>query len=299
MSDIIALDSQVLKAYLACPRMCKFDFVDKLKPFVKESYFDRGDLIHKMLAHHYNLVKANHHGGNRNPTPYENIIQSVATEGENYSTTLDLAAEECIRAIEVYKEYAEYYRGENWIPTHVEHPFSVKLHEDEDLTILWEGKVDLVVQHGIVDTKSSLRRGEPRSLDDQFIGYCFAMNQNNLIVNKVGFQASLKAEAKFERYTKSYPKALIEEWRQHVVRTVKNRMLEDIKAAKPGELSGSMYEDYRYTSCEKWGCRYYEVCGTEPELREWKIRQLYKIGEPWQPAQKLEQPNKPEEMIQA
>ena len=190
MQEIIALDSQVFKAYVACPRMCKFQFIDKLEPLVKESYFDRGSLVHEMLKVHYKLIKHNHniHDQRVKRIDYRRLIEIVVRRGEHYSMHIDLPPEECLRAIETYKQYAEYYQGENWIPTHVESAFSVILYDSDDLRILWEGKIDLMVQHGIVDTKTSERRGEPNNLDDQFMGYCFAMKCSNLIINKIGFQ---------------------------------------------------------------------------------------------------------------
>src|SRR5204862_6305778 len=72
---------------------------------------------------------------------------------------------------------------------------------------------------GIVDHKSSSRRGTPSGLDNQFLGYCWALDVNNLVINKIGFQKTLKNEDKFERHVKSYSKELLDEWRVNSIRS--------------------------------------------------------------------------------
>lgn len=294
---VLAIDSSIFNTYQLCHRRAYFGFVHKIEPMTKEVYFDRGTLIHQMLKYHYRLLRHN----TRNPMPdgkiktfsYRDIIRIVCDKAERFSLHLDAQPEEIIRTIETYQEYADYYEGENWNPIMVEEPFSKVLYDDDDVTILWEGIVDLLIQHGIVDTKSSERRGEPSSLSYQFQGYCWALERNTLIVNKVGFQKTLKAKDKFERYTKSYPQEILDEWKNEVIEVVLSELLPDVIEAdeetRKGEiLTCKMYRKANKTSCDKFGqCRYFDICTTVPELRMWKIENKYKVGIPWEPAKSL------------
>ena len=290
--EVLAIDSQVLNMYELCHRKTKYYFVDGARPMIKEAAFDKGGLLHDILKVHYLGIKQDTariqemFGNIELEFPehldYPTIMSLAKKYGNLRAVNTDLPMEDCMMVMATYVEYANYYRGETWLPQIVEQPFSVVLYEEPDIKILYEGITDLVTQDSIVDHKSSSRRGEPHTLSNQFIGYCWAFNINNIVINKVGFQKTLKAKDKFERYTKSYPKSLREEWREHAI-TRAIQLYHDLKDTK------KMETDFNFTACDKYsGCVFTQVCTTEPEARDWKLRNKYLLKQEWNPAKELE-----------
>lgn len=297
--QILAIDSQILNTYQSCPCKTKYQFIDNIRPMQKEEAFDRGGLLHDMLKVHYiglmndvvrlksmgawldmpHIDEETHLTGNNG---YVRIVEMARKFGNFKATKCDLPIEVCDEVIQTYLDYAEHFRNDGWIPLSVETPFSVVLYENDELTILYEGIVDLVTQNLIVDHKSSKRRGEPSALSNQFMGYCWSLGINNLIVNKVGFQKSLKPKDKFERYTKSYPKSILEEWKVNTIR-VALELYEQMKD------KANLENQRNYTSCDKYsGCIYSNICLSEPEARTFIIQRDFMVGEPWKPTEELE-----------
>ena len=142
---------------------------------------------------------------------------------------------------------------------------------------MYQGKIDLTIAisnaHLIpIDHKSSSRRGKPEYLSNQFQGYCWLLGVNNIIINKIGFQKTLKDNEKFERHTLSYPPELIEEWRQNAIYWLK-------KYISDGERN---FYPPNFTSCDKYsGCIYEEVCRKTEEVREYKLSQLFQERPKW------------------
>jgi len=290
-----------------CARRCKYAFVDKIQPMTKAEALDKGGLLHELLKVHYIVIMKDYERLLKletfKPLKIENIqppvvadftevdleelressIQQLVKKHYDYITTsIDLPIEICEEVYKTYSQYAQYYNNDGWFPIAIENPFSKLLFEDTDLCILYEGITDLVTQNLIVDHKSSSRRGEPLSLSNQFIGYAWALGINNVIINKVGFQKTLEPKDKFERYTKSYTKDMIEEWRINTIAWA-------LKLFYHLSNLDEMEQDTNFTSCDKYGgCIYASICETEREARSWKIQNNFKIGEEWSPAKELE-----------
>lgn len=275
------IDSQILNDYQACPCKTYYRFIRNVRPLIKESAFDKGGLLHYMMKYHYKLIKHNQtHAGKQ--IPYADIMRIVIRKAEKYMITLDLDIETCQKVLKTYDEYAKYYANEAWQIIAVEQPFARVIYEDESLKIIYTGIIDLATNISVVDTKTSERRGEPTGLSNQFMGYAWAFNVNNVVINKVGFQKTLPPEEKFERYTKSYPAEILEEWKQNTIREAKKLYL-DLLEVK------FMEGKKNFTSCDKYGgCIFSQICGTIPEARDFVIQQKYKIGEAWEPVKTLE-----------
>jgi hypothetical protein len=309
--QILALDSQILNTYAMCERKCKYAFIDRITPMVKAEALDKGGLLHELLKVHYivkmkdfarllniptfqplvaELLIKTVQGANKvdfTPLDLEELqdmtIQGIVKRHYDYvSTQSDLPIEICEEVYKTYLQYAQYYENDGWLPIAVEQSFSKVLFESESVKILYEGIIDWLDEHKIVDHKSSSRRGEPLSLSNQFMGYAWAFGVHNVVINKVGFQKTLDAKDKFERYTKSYPNSLIEEWKANTIRTALELMVDVQNVVE-------MEKKFDLTSCDKYGgCIYTQVCETEPEARPWKMQTNYKIGEVWSPAKELE-----------
>ena len=271
---ILSIDSQILNSFEACPRLCYYKFVKKYSAAIKSAALDKGDLIHLMLKQHYEML--------RSGIKYDAIPPAVVAGGEDCLVKLDAPVDILEEVIRTYQQYAAYYAGEYWNPQYIEEVFSKEIYEDESLVVLYEGKVDLVVQQGIVDHKSSARRGEPSAMSNQFMGYCWAFGMNNLIINKIGWQKTLEPKDKFERYTKSYPNEIIDEWKNHTI-VVGKQLAADLHDQE------RMQQRYNMSSCDKFGgCLYEKVCLSVPEVRAWVLSNQFVQVEEWNPGKVLE-----------
>jgi hypothetical protein len=123
--------------------------------------------------------------------------------------------------LETCKQYIDYYRSDFWVPLEVEIVKGEVLYEDEEVRILWKAKLDIVMDtnQGIypVDTKTMKQRRDNISMNNQFIGQCLLMRSNNVFINKVGFQTTLKPEEKFGRVAVSYSKPRMMEWQSEIL----------------------------------------------------------------------------------
>lgn len=296
---VLALDSQILNTYQLCARRCKYQFVDRLSPLVKAVALDKGGLLHEVLKVHY-LYLMKDFTRIRNLKSFDgrtlldetanelSLVQVVRKHFDFVSMDSDLPLDICEEVWNTYVQYEQYYRSDGWMPIAVEQSFSKVLFEDDDLIILYEGIIDWLDNTKIVDHKSSSRRGEPLALSNQFMGYAWAFGVHNVVINKIGFQKTLDAKDKFERYTKSYPADMIAEWRENTIQWAL-RLFYHLNHIE------EMEKDFNLTSCDKYGGCIYAgstadlgPCQTERQARSWKIQNKYKVGEVWSPAGDLE-----------
>lgn len=280
------IDSQLLNVFSECGTKFYYNFVMNVRTLFRPEAFDKGDLLHHMLKFHYKLLKHNQLALTNTEQKlrkysYTEIMKICINKAEKHLLTLDLDIELGQEVIKTYKQYAEYYSNESWQIMEVERPFAKVLWEDDELKIVYCGIIDLLTHVAIVDHKSSSRRGNISGLSNQFMGYAWAFNLYNVVINKIGFQKTLKPEEKFERPTMSYPSAIIEEWKVNTINTAQNlfMMLRNLP---------EMSRHRNFTACDKYsGCIYQKICGTTPDAREFIISKDYLIGEPWQPVKGL------------
>lgn len=271
----VSIDSQWLDSMQACHRQMKFKFVDNLRPVKKSEYLEKGDLLHQTLDTFYTAYEL----------PYNERIKAAVEHGKNHAIKLSLPMEDCNEVLYQFQEYAEHYRMDGWLPAVangiplVEHTFSIVFHEDDDIKIIYCGKIDLIAQTPvgliIVDHKSESRRSDPSTLTNQFIGYANALQIYNVWINKIGFQKTLKREERFRRILKSYNKEWVAEWKVGVIA--------DIKRAAEALQTGKIHPNF--TACDKftWGCDFKILCETTADNREFKARTFFTVGEPWDP----------------
>jgi hypothetical protein len=143
---------------------------------------------------------------------------------------------------------------------------------------MWKAKLDLAVDtnQGIfpVDHKSMKQRRDSTTLNNQFSGQCFLMKTRQVIINKIGFQTSLKVNEKFTRPVLSYSADRLIEWSQIIVPFWAKQLL------AYNEIG---YWPPNYTHCEnKYGfCQFRGVCEANSGMREEEIRLNFVKGEPW------------------
>lgn len=293
----IALDSQILNTVQACARKANFEFLQNWRPTEKAEALEKGDLMHRMLAHYYRARQAQR-------TDYSKVIDEAMDVARHASVDMDLNESTVEENMKQFKCYALHYQNDGWRPLEVERPFSKVLYQRDDeviwrvgdviateatpgatstlvkegLRILYEGVIDLITDtpHGIfvVDHKTASRRSTPTKLSNQFMGYSWATGSYNFIVNRIGFQKTLKEEDRFQRPFLSYNKQILAEWAQSAIYWTKVLV---------GYIDTGYYPP-NFTSCDKYaGCIFQGVCEAIPEVREFKLQTNFYVGEPWSP----------------
>jgi len=273
---IISIDSTKLNTLQMCPRKFNLVFNETRSPLAKPDYLERGSLIHRMLQTYYTLKKYRTRW-QQNNTTHEDVINICIRVGQWYAIKQQLDVEEVVEILFQFKEYCRFYEHDGWDRIiAVEQVGSLVLYEDDKICILYEMKPDLVLQldNGIIaiDHKTAKQRKQPSKLANQFMGYCFGLGINNIVVNKIGFQKTLKPHERFNRHTLSYPNDVLEEWRDNTVWWIR-QLLEHIR------------EDYwpaNFTSCDKYaGCVFQDVCVKERVAREYELMRSFEIADHW------------------
>lgn len=275
---IIVFDSQRLNEVQACMRKYNFMFGESpVKPMEAPDSFERGDMIHQMLKTYYVLRKYRSRWAQNN-TSHSDVIRICVNVGRYTALRLSLEVAEVQWTVETFVQYAQHYENDGWDQiTSVEQTGSKILYESPSLIILYEMKFDLVISLKNapivpVDHKTSKMRKEPSGLSNQFMGYCWGLGVNNIMINKVGFQTTLKPEEKFQRHLLSYQNDQIEEWRENAIWWIK--------------FADAMIQTGQYpanfTSCDKYsGCIFKEVCSSDRATREWKLKTKFAGIKTW------------------
>jgi PD-(D/E)XK nuclease superfamily protein len=279
----IVMDMSQFDLFRLCE--CRFDYrYNKNKTGPNKAHqLDRGTLVHIGAEVYYE--------GIRNGLHYQDAVNAALSKiREAGVIATDLEPEAVSRVIDVMEEYFDYWRVEdqNLHITAVEQAFLYKLYEDDEITIHLSGKIDLIYSdnkhtHMPMDHKSYDRDFEVHRMSNQFKNYTYALTQGDggeLIVNRIGFQKTLKPHEKFKRPQLSYDKVYLQQWRQNVIKVIfhyLNCVAED---------SWPMNE----TSCDKYHrkCEYFEVCDASGiEAKLYKLNANYNTVEPWDVSKSL------------
>lgn len=274
----IVLDASMIDLFQLCE--ARFNYrhnlnrvaVEKAKPL------DRGTLVHSGLEAYYSHLKTEGY-----TAATKSMVDAVNLE----AATSDLEPDVCKRVVDVLYEYTAHWKmsDQNVEVLEVERSFSYVLYEDDDVRIIMSGKIDLLINddkyhHMPWDHKSYDREYPSRRMTNQFCNYAIATESNYLLVNKIGFQTSLKPEQKFKRVPLSYDPLFLAQWKENTIKWV-FRYLEDVATDSwPMNL----------TSCDKYNrlCEYYDVCDASgEEAKVYKLHANFKEGEVWDVSKRL------------
>jgi len=274
----VVLDSQLLNSLQTCGYKTDLYHNKNLRPNFKAEALESGDLLHLIFKVFYTLrIK-------RPDLDYYRCVDIAVRLGREHAVlNLQQDVEDSEEVIFHATEYFKFFDGELWTPLHVEKPFARIIYEsdDENLRVIYEGIVDLVVQssHGeaIVDHKSSRRNQDSTyiGLSNQFKGYAYCLDVSDVVINKVGFQKTLKPADRFRRVPISYDASVLEEWRSNTIWWAQQLVFYIETETWP----------QNFTSCDKYsGCIFNKLCINEPgDSREWLMQNEYIVGKKWSP----------------
>ena len=279
---IIALDSQRLGA-LDCLRRYNLRFNTNLDRNETSEGIQKGALFHELLRYYY-IGRAGLQEVPELLTPYQ-ARDSAIIQAREKIPEIGIQDDDTIICISTFHEYVEHYASEQWQVNSIEAPFSVILHEDDNpffmnateysgLVILWEGIIDLGVTASgetfPVDHKTASRRNYPDELNNQFMGYAFAMQSRQVVVNQIEFK---KNPDKFNREFLAYPNFLIDDWVESVVETVKFRLLRAIERDKWAP---------NFHACnQKFQCVFTKLCKADKQSKKFLMSTNYAVTKPW------------------
>lgn len=269
----IILDATILSTLMSCARLTDFRFNHDLIPISgKSSSLEMGSLVHFVLENFYKNI--------RDGIKRDDAIGFGLTAGETYiETEVKNTSEEDIQLVwDTMHQYLEFYKNDSWIPIDVEYVKSEVIYEDDEIRIMWKAKLDLTVDtnNGIypVDHKTMRARRDSSSLNNQFMGQCILMKTRGVIINKIGFQKSLKPSEKFTRPIISYSLDRLTEWSQIILPFWAKQLL---------AYSEIGFWPPNFTHCEnKYGfCAFKGICEVDSGMREEALRLNFVKGEKW------------------
>lgn len=208
---------------------------------------------------HYGLEVFYKSHGEPNAQRIEKVAMAIRQESMSY-TTLDGAEKQTV--FDAVRDYIIHHMGESWVPIEVEKPFSKVLYVKNDLTVILEGKMDLVYHQlgdntiRFADHKFVWQKWPISELNNQFMAYAFAVD------SKIGMHNAIylyKKGAEFVRTTLSFDREQLEEWQN---KTVPYWI----------DLLMKAYEDkyfaMNFQFCDKFGgCMYQSLCKVPSSIR--------------------------------
>ncbi len=276
MSKInIVLDASKYDMFRLCEARYNYSYNLNIRTAGSKAHqLDRGTLCHVGNEVYYEILKQ---GGR-----YEDGVGAALSKIKEAGVILtDLESDEIIEVVNVMEEYYDYWRTADqcFEIVEVEKPFMYLLHEDESIRIYMSGKIDLVVSDNKYknlpyDHKSQDKFYEINRMSNQFKNYCVALESEQLIVNRIGFQKTFKPEQKFKRVPVSYDKIMLQEWKDNVVKVVMHYV--DCVADNSWPLNE--------TSCDKYHrqCEYLPICDSSGlPAKNWKISTDYITVPEW------------------
>src|ERR1035437_2080168 len=316
---IIEVDSQILNSIQNCALKHEYQFIQNLSPESKAAPLEKGSLLHSVLELYdglmgncFNIASDTWRAleGTECLAAFEkclardkqDIVKFCLAAGNHFRSKMEIDNETAANVLFQFKEYCEYYSHDPWTTLAVEEVGSRILFENSDLKIVYTGKIDRFVEQGNIrapmDHKSSERRGDVSSMSNQFIGYCFLLNTNHIIIDKIGFQKTLKPAERFQRFILSIDDGRIAEWRDNSINWILNHL--SITVDDPDEaqryfpLLRTRVAGYlgltklpkqslmNLTSCDKYsGCIYRNICESNPEGREWTKERDFNVRAAW------------------
>ena len=266
--EYFTISASSLNSLTQCERLYKYSHIDRLQKIPRETFFAKGIVSHEMLATFYR-TKLHH-----KQMDFNERIQLATRVGHDQATELELSDEDRELVLSNTIGSIVHHANESWVPVAVETEFNKILYTSKklDVQIIFNGKVDLLIDipglgRVIVDHKTSSRRSGPSYLSNQFMGYCWALNMNRIIVNQITLTKTGAPSGKYNRPMLDYEQVAMKEWGRnaihHTLRAIHN-------------VRNNRYP-MRFNNCSF--CSYKSICEMPSSLREGVIESEYERRE--------------------
>lgn len=279
----IRVSASSLNQFLSCERSFKHARVDELvqirrnTPEITETKggaIEKGDFFHVLLRIYYKCLILE--------LKKKEAATLAKMFSREYAPKSGLPISVTEYEIGIFDDYVKYYINDYWKPKTVEEAFSFILHEDEELTILFEGVIDLEVEvkdigDMTVDHKTASSFGPTKMMGNQFKTYLLARNRKRLTMNKIFLQKSMGEKGRFSRSIINFQPQVIADWAEDVIFHIKQM----------AQYLEHNWFPRRETSCYNFNkpCAYIPLCSATPRTLEMIARRDYeKVHDPkWDP----------------
>ena len=290
----ISIDSQMLTTLMACPQLYERTFVqDLISRTGKAPALETGSLAHtvcewfaksKINGKSYSeSVAIGYEAGKEYVKKYSPINKYI-TNTEHLgivNTPLDSDDGRVVSIKDVFntmEQYFDYWKNDSNTILESEVTKKRLIYEDSDIRVLWCAKLDRVIDTPLsimsMDHKTYKQKRDTLSLNNQFKGQCHVLGSRMIMIDKIGFQKTLKPSEKFIRQPISYSLSNLEEWRTETLPYYVNMLIAYTEANN---------FPMNYTHCEnKYGtCRFKDICETDKSVREEMIKVYFIKGKKW------------------
>ncbi len=274
----LLVDSQLLSAFMKCPRYFHYRFNRHLVPVGGP-----GPSLNKGILTHYGLAK--YYDNFKEKMDWKNSAHLALKDTRAKAPELDLGADDCLLVYRTLEEYFDYRKNDIFEVLGTEIVFRKIIYEEFPLRVVTTGRIDLVTrefQSSITipyDHKSEAQAWYYSATSNQFKIYALACDSPKLIVNRIGFQKSKTIQERFKRDEIFFAPGVLDEFRNVIVPYYAQKLLI--------AWSEDFFEP-NYSACIQgnFGCMFSDknagVCTESPDMRE-QIIQVKFREEEWNP----------------
>jgi hypothetical protein len=235
----------------------------------------RGSIGHTLTNTYYTALK--------DGKDWNEAIELAANAARESYPLMDITAEQAEVTIKFFYSYAEFYKYDGMKVLGVEESFSIPLYEDDDLILVYEGKIDLKCElpnlgKTLLDHKFRARMVDYSPLDNQFIGYAIAEDTNVMYVDEIGMQKSKEPKERYRRVPLSFTTGMKDRWIKNTIGWGKTLDF---------YLQNNYWPMQWLTGREGPLCRqceFHDICDSDNDAEAGrKIKLAFHIADKWEP----------------
>lgn len=275
---VLSINSHSISNYQGCTLKYKFSNIEGLETKGKISLgLIKGTLWHRMQKiwndSIYNLQPTK-------PTSNDKFeIHKLCSDWLNKNCPPEIVPLDRLLILKRFAEYRSKYLEISGTIVAVEKGFTKELYRDDYVIIVYEGKIDLLIQrHDGILVWRDYKTQHPKFTQDlypysnQFLGYTWAIGNNHGIVDYTTWSKTI-TDRTFRAKLETYDNRRLERWKNLTIKwahkIVRSHILEDFIET--------------FSECDgKYGiCPFTKICNIEPAFRERVKRNEFNKVEPY------------------